>query len=294
MKRCYIRQWDLYRVICDFYADDKTFHGGETTTRMLFLGRAGKDLRCVRFRHCWDHTPSFARANLAAYDGLTEEHEDYDVITYSQDAIENALMQATDTAYYGEFGHPVAVELLGNGDTTVNAWLYFPTEVGKDFSALRQKIEETYGIHFPQSLVDWYREGVPFSIEDSWLFPDWLNLSEPNVAKIKELMDKPKEWILCDVQKGTWHSAWGEQPSGFDEAVEKVRNLFDDMPPLIPVCSHRYMLCLDGNDDPPIISIAGYDTVLYGSNLKEYLEVDFGGGLLPDEAAVPMDMDFIE
>ena len=49
MRRCYIEEWDLYRIVRDFYADDKIFNGGETTTRMLFLGNADKDLRCVRF-----------------------------------------------------------------------------------------------------------------------------------------------------------------------------------------------------------------------------------------------------
>ena len=64
------------------------------------------------------------------------------------------------------------------------------------------------------------------------------------------------------------------------------------MPPLIPICSHRYMICLEGNEDPPVISIVGYDTVLYGINLRSYLEVEFEGGLLPDEAAVPMELEF--
>ena len=67
MRRYYVEERDIYEIIRDFYDDGKTFNGGETTTRMLFLGLAGKDLRCVRFRHCWDHTPSFAQVNLATY-----------------------------------------------------------------------------------------------------------------------------------------------------------------------------------------------------------------------------------
>ncbi len=40
---------------------------------MLFLGHADKDLRCVRFRHCRDHTPDLAQVNLAKFDGITEQ-----------------------------------------------------------------------------------------------------------------------------------------------------------------------------------------------------------------------------
>ena len=179
------------------------------------------------------------------------------------------------------------IELLGNGETNVNAWLFYPSEEGRGFAALRQRIEEIYAIRFPSSLADRYSEGVPFSMEKEWLFPDWLNLSEVNVAAIRQLISYPKEWLLRDVKKGMWHSAWGEQPNHPEEAVKKVRELLALTPLLIPVCGHRYMLCLEGNEDPPIISTVGYDTVLYGNNLKEYLKVEFEGGLLPEEAAVP-------
>ena len=180
MRRCYDEQWDIYKIIRDFYSDGKTFNGGETTTRMLFLGHADKDLRCIRFRHCWDHTPSYAQVNLAKYDGITEETEDYDVVTFSKKEIEHALMQTKDTEYYVRHGHPMKVELIGRGETNVNAWLFYPSKEGRDFPALCSKIEETYGIRFPASLADWYNEGVPFSVEKEWLFPEWLNLSLSN------------------------------------------------------------------------------------------------------------------
>ena len=100
MRRCYVEELDIYRIIRDFYADGKTFNSGETTTRMLFLGRADKDLRCVRFRHCWDYTPEFAQINLASFDSITEETDDYDVATFSAEQIERALMETTQTDYY--------------------------------------------------------------------------------------------------------------------------------------------------------------------------------------------------
>jgi len=128
MRRCLIEKWELYQIIRDFYDDGKTFNGGETTTRMLFLGCADKDLRCVRFRHCWDHTPFFAQVDLAKYDGITEETEDYDIVTFSKEEIEHALMQATDTDYYVKHGHPTKIVLIGSGETEVSAWLYYYLE----------------------------------------------------------------------------------------------------------------------------------------------------------------------
>lgn len=281
MRRCYVEEWKLNRILLDFYRGDKKLNEGETVTRMLFLGSAEKDLRCVRFRYCKDHTPSYEQVNLATYDGTTEETEDYDVVTFSKEEIRRALMQTTDTEYYIRYGHPMKIEMIGNGETKVNAWLFYPTEEGKDFASLRPRIEKIYGIRFPSSLADWYSEGVPFSLEKEWLFPDWLNLSEANVAAIRKLISRPKEWILRDVKKGMWHSAWGKQPDHPEEAVKKVCELFTSMPPLIPICGHRYMLCHEGNEDPPVISTVGYDTVLYGNNLKEYLKIEFEGGLLP-------------
>ena len=35
MRRCYVEELDIYRIIRDFYSDSKTFNDGETTT---FLG----------------------------------------------------------------------------------------------------------------------------------------------------------------------------------------------------------------------------------------------------------------
>lgn len=95
---------------------------------MQFLGYADKDLRCVRFRHCWDHTPSFAQVNLVTYDGMIEEKTDYDVITFFKEQIERALMQETDTEYYVKHGHPTKIELIGSGETEVSAWLYYSLE----------------------------------------------------------------------------------------------------------------------------------------------------------------------
>ncbi len=128
MRHYYVEERDIYEIIRDFYDDGKTFNGGETTTRMLFLGRADKDLRCIRFRHCWDYTPNFAQVNLTKYDGITEETEDYDVVTFSKEEIEHALMQATDTDYYVKHGHPTKIELIGRGETEVSAWLYYSLE----------------------------------------------------------------------------------------------------------------------------------------------------------------------
>ena len=128
MRRYYVEERDIYEIIRDFYDDGKTFNVGETTTRMLFLGRADKDLRCIRFRHCWDHTPHLAQVNLTKYDGITEQTDDYDVVTFSKEEIERALMQETDTEYYVKHGHPTKIELIGSGETEVSAWLHYSLE----------------------------------------------------------------------------------------------------------------------------------------------------------------------
>ena len=137
-----------------------------------------------------------------------------------------------------------------------------------------QKIEAIYDIRFPGSLRGFYGFGVPFS-EDEHEFPRWADFSEGNVAKIKERIEKPIQWLLFHVKMDFWLPNWGNRPKSADEAIGQFMEIATASPRLVPVYGHRYMPCLDGINDPPVISTVGRDTIYYGSNLREYWQNEF-------------------
>ncbi len=137
------------------------------------------------------------------------------------------------------------------------------------------KIEEIYDIRFPESLRKFYSIGVPFS-EDENGFPQWSNFSDANIAKIKERIQAPIDWLLLPVKKEDyWLPNWGKRPESDDEIIKHFTELTKKAPRLIPLYGHRYMPQLDGADDPPVISTVGRDIVYYGGSLQEYLRNEF-------------------
>ena len=136
------------------------------------------------------------------------------------------------------------------------------------------RIEGIYSIKFPESLCKFYSLGVPIS-EDENGFPCWTDFSEANIAKIKERIQAPFNWLLLDVKKGFWLSNWGKRAEPINEAIEQFTEVAMKAPQLIPLYSHRYMPQFNGMDDIPVISAVGRDIIYYGSNLYEYLYNEF-------------------
>ena len=132
------------------------------------------------------------------------------------------------------------------------------------------EIEEVYEIRFPDSLKVFYKTMLPISTkcEEPPRFPRWNDLSPKNINFIRQLMDAPYQWLRRDIEKGFWLPIW---------EGKTIDELFENTPKLIPIFAHRYMPVVEGLDDLPIISTVGRDTVYYGHNLSEYLEVEFSG-----------------
>jgi len=54
-----------------------------------------------------------------------------------------------------------------------------------------------------------------------------------------------------------------------------MMQIIENAPILLPIYSHRYMPVIDGEDDPPIISSIGRDTVCFADNLSDYIKREF-------------------
>lgn len=134
------------------------------------------------------------------------------------------------------------------------------------------EIERVYGVTFPKTLKDFLRIGVPIS-ENDWGFPNWRDLSNKNIEIISKRINAPYEWLKIDVLKhGFWQKSWGECPKTLKETENKYMQIIENAPILLPIYSHRYMPVIDGEDDPPIISSVGRDTVCFANNLSDYIK----------------------
>ncbi len=144
------------------------------------------------------------------------------------------------------------------------------------------RAESTYGFTFPASLREFYALALPVAtdepvtprIRDDW-FPLWNDFSDDTVETIRARMAYPTRSILWDVEENhLWRKAWGERPADPAEAVEKGRAALAAEPVMVPVHAHRYMPA-NGENDPHVLSVHGFDTIVYGENLEDYLRNEF-------------------
>lgn len=149
-------------------------------------------------------------------------------------------------------------------------------EKGLTFEEI-SKIETIYGIKFPKTLEKFYIQVEPVS-NDEYGFPKWSDFSFENIAKIKERIQNPMQWLENDVMKfDFWLAKWGEKPSNSLDKIKKFKTIITQAPKLIPLYGHRYIVDLEENDNPPVISTVGQDTIYYAKNLEEYFKTEFLG-----------------
>jgi len=126
--------------------------------------------------------------------------------------------------------------------------------------------QERYGIHFPPDVIDLLLDRQPangynWSIEDH---------------RIRAMLAWPLNALLFDVQHGSWWRDWGERPRSAEECQQVVADKVAAAPVLIPLYSHRFIPETPSVRGNPIFSMHGFDTIYYGSNLKNYFDREFG------------------
>ena len=82
---------DIYEILCEYYGSRNSAQPIEITNRLLLLGCAGKDLRCILFSYCWDLHPEYARMDLRQWDGKYEKNAQYTVRTLREAEILSAI-----------------------------------------------------------------------------------------------------------------------------------------------------------------------------------------------------------
>lgn len=132
-------------------------------------------------------------------------------------------------------------------------------------------IENTYNILFPSEYRLLLEQVVPVSPG----FYNWRDYSDSNIKFIKAVIERPIKEFWDRSLDVDWNSDWGEEPKERSDLSGFVRYRLALAPRLIPVYSHRYTVMCGGKNDP-ILSICGTDVIYYGTNIDEYLEIEFG------------------
>lgn len=144
-----------------------------------------------------------------------------------------------------------------------------------------QTIESRYQIQFPSDLRAFLRAAVPRGTA----FPDWRSDSP---SELIEVLRWPEDGIAFDVEHNSiWLREWGAQPAKSQAAIEMARELVRQAPLLIPVYAHRYLPTEPMAAGNPVFSIYQSDIIVYGSDLRDYLQNEFApeGHLeLPDSS----------
>ncbi len=135
-----------------------------------------------------------------------------------------------------------------------------------------RRIERRFGFVFPPELRCLLQRAMPVS---PW-FVDWRTESE---EEIRGRLEWPVEGALFDVRNGEfWYRPWGPKPPTVAERVAQAEARLRELPPLVPVYSHRYMPSVPGEAGNPVFSIHQTDVVYYGNDLWSYLCREFGAG----------------
>jgi len=151
-------------------------------------------------------------------------------------------------------------------------------------------IENRFDFRFPPDLATFLKCGLAVGGP----FPDWRNDSE---ERLREMFELPFREILFDVEHNNfWLPEWGEQPTTATDSKNKLRQLIDKAPNLVPVYGSHMMPdrpCLEGN---PVFAIRQTDIVYYGSDLRDWFVRSFlcssDCGLWPMSEGMRTDIEF--
>jgi hypothetical protein len=134
------------------------------------------------------------------------------------------------------------------------------------------QIEEKYSIVFPDDLRSLYRAALPISAG----FPNWRDALKPiETSAFIDYLSAPFAGVENTIDDVRWPDEWGEEPADKGERDERILKELKQAPKLIPVFGHRYMPSTHESDFP-VISVSGWDIIYYGSNLREYFQIEFG------------------
>ena len=155
------------------------------------------------------------------------------------------------------------------------------------------RIEEEYEFEFADDHRAFLASGLPLNRPpaqaETWQkpWPDWRNGDH---GDLRRQLGWPVEGTLFDVEHNVfWHPSWGPRPADASQALSTARRHLRQAPMMIPVYSHRYLPAGHGTWGHPVLSIHQTDIIVYGTDLADYINQEFGQrSISPDWAPPPM------
>ncbi|SDE20704.1 hypothetical protein [Glycomyces harbinensis] len=136
-------------------------------------------------------------------------------------------------------------------------------------------VESEFGFEFGDDHRAFLAAGLPLgALGEEGHWPNW-RYGDPDALRAR--LAWPVNGVLFDVEQGTfWYDAWGPRPTETEAAVAEAREHLARVPVMVPIYSHRYLPAGRENWGHPILSMYQTDIIVYGADLVDYVENEFG------------------
>ena len=154
-------------------------------------------------------------------------------------------------------------------------------------------IEQDYGFEFADDHRAFLAAGLPLNSPAPGRDSPWPNWRGADPDDLRERLDWPVEGALFDVQHNAlWHPSWGQRPADTGQAVKTARQHLGRAPKMIPVYEHRYLPAGWGTYGHPVLSIYQTDIIVYGTDLADYINQEFGQRFISADWTPPLMVPF--
>jgi len=137
-------------------------------------------------------------------------------------------------------------------------------------SAELDAAETRWGFPFPPDL----RHFLARASSRSEGFVHWAETPD---AVIEDRLAWPFEGFCFDIeQAGLWRAEWGPKPDLLADRIAVFETVYKTAPKLIPIYRHRYIPAGPPDAGNPVFSVYQSDIIVYGTDLWDYLMVEFG------------------
>jgi hypothetical protein len=134
-----------------------------------------------------------------------------------------------------------------------------------------ERAQAESGVRFPPDLCELLAVTLPTGPQ----FPDWR--ARPRES-LQSFRDRITEGIVFDaLHNSVWLGSWGERPSEEPTIRALLAEQVRDAPALIPIYAHRGIPNEPLAAGNPVFSVMQTDVIIYGSDLRDYLQHEFGG-----------------
>ena len=140
------------------------------------------------------------------------------------------------------------------------------TAAHRAFLKILHAIDKKELVEYTESFED----DAELLTEERPFFYDWKEDKEI----IESYFKWPYETIFEDVlgPNKVWLKSWGtKRPASNEKKEEIFAAWFNNVPKLIPIKGHRFVVSDPLEEDNPVLSVWGSDIIVYGWNMRHYL-----------------------